>query len=139
MEKFPMSETPANEVVEQKPNIITLKAEESEIKEDRVFSETELFQAFEELDGVKAEDLTTIKKVMNEKGEIVAWDLSLKEEVAQEKFKSSAIYTFVLKGTHMLGRKHASNIKLTTIGRDYSDFGDTLAEYIDGAWKKQPK
>ena len=137
MEKFPITGTPANETVEQKSNVIALKAEESEIMEHRVFSEAELFQIFEELDGIKAEDLTTVKKIMNEKGDIVAWDLSLKEEVAQEKFKSSVMYSFALKGTHMLGRKHASNIQLTTIGRDYSDFGDTLAEYVDGEWKKQ--
>jgi hypothetical protein len=137
MEQFPLSGSPANETVEQQPNIIQLKPGESEVKEDRVFSEAELFQAFEELDGIKPEDLTTIKKVMNEKGEIVSWELSLKEEVAQERFKSSVIYSFVLKGTHQLGRKHASTIKLTTIGRDYDNFGDTLAEYIDGQWKKQ--
>ena len=132
MEKPPSS-------VPQIPGVKYLKPDESEIRENREFSEAEIMAVIAEMDGIDASFLTVQQQVRNADNIIVISYFKLKDEVAKERFKSSVEYGFMLKGSHGPRNQSATtNIDRTLYSDDgMPEGGEILAEYLEGKWVKQ--
>jgi hypothetical protein len=113
--------------------------EDSEIREEKVFTEKEIVGIIEQLaqlEEITSDDMEVTKKSYDTAGNLVKLDVKVTKRLIKEDGWEDIEYSYTIKGKHGKNQTDTSYIyKLTNYeGQDYP-FGDIAAEYIDGEWK----